>query len=58
MSAPPRTILDWRHTARVSPDPQPCVLCGEPTLLISPRGKPCHKSCAEAWIDEHRVVGA
>jgi hypothetical protein len=47
-------VLDWRHTGRVSTTSRPCVICQQPTLLISPRGKPCHKSCAERWITEHR----
>jgi hypothetical protein len=27
----------------------PCVICGRPAILRSPRGKPCHWSCALAW---------
>ncbi len=43
-----RVLLDWRTTGSVG-DAQPCVLCGQPALCRSPRGKPCHKTCAEAW---------
>ena len=45
-------LLDWR-TAMVG-DPEPCVICARPAFLRSPRtGKPCHKTCAEAWIAQH-----
>lgn len=43
--------LDW-SSATVG-DPAPCVLCGKPALMRSPRGVPCHKTCAERWHDEH-----
>ena len=42
-------ILDWRHTADVADTPRRCVICGKPALVVSPRGKPVHKTCAEAW---------
>ncbi|SCL21254.1 hypothetical protein [Micromonospora aurantiaca (nom. illeg.)] len=45
-------VLDWRHCAVA--DDQPCVICGRPTPLRSPAGKPCHKTCAEAWIASHQ----
>ena len=51
------TVLDWTATGPNGPgyiaDPAPCVLCGTPTILRSPRGKPCHKTCAETWADQH-----
>ena len=53
-----RVVLDWRHTGRVSQQPQRCVLCDQNTILISPNGKPCHKTCAERWIEQHSQDGA
>lgn len=51
--APPRVVLDWRK-GPISPVPQPCVICGQPTVGRSPaRDVPCHKGCAEAWITAH-----
>ncbi len=52
------TVLDWsargpHGSGSIEEPPQPCVLCGIPTILRSPRGKPCHKTCAEQWL-EHR----
>lgn len=48
-----RADLDWRG-ARVVDEPRPCVLCGKPTILLSPaKGAPCHKRCAEDWL-QHR----
>jgi len=46
-------VLDWRagHNTEF---PRPCVLCGRPTTLVSPRGKHCHKTCAEAWTEQYR----
>lgn len=35
----------------------PCVICHRPTILRSPRGKPCHWSCAVAWVNEHQDCG-
>ena len=32
----------------------PCVICHEPAILRSPRGKPCHWTCAVAWVNEHQ----
>jgi hypothetical protein len=32
----------------------PCILCHRPVITRSPRGKPCHWSCATAWADEHQ----
>lgn len=49
-------ILNWRSD---SPTPatigpmRPCQLCGQLTQLISPAGKPCHKTCAEQWLRDH-----
>jgi hypothetical protein len=31
-----------------------CVICQRPAILRSPRGKPCHWTCALAWVSEHR----
>jgi hypothetical protein len=42
--------LDWRRQP-ILDKPQPCVLCGHPTLLIEPYdSQSCHKTCAEAVI--------
>lgn len=44
------THLDWTRAS--IGDPAPCVLCHRPALCRSPdKGVPCHKTCAEAWID-------
>jgi len=32
----------------------PCVICRQPAILCSPRGKPCHCTCAVGWFSEHR----
>jgi len=46
----PRVVLDWRH-ARIGPL-APCVLCARLALSRSPvKDEPCHKGCAEAWIE-------
>ena len=34
---------------------RPCVICGRAAILRSPRGKPCHWTCAVAWVDEHQA---
>jgi hypothetical protein len=34
------------HTAR-------CVICEQPAILRSPRGKPCHWTCTLAWTQAH-----
>lgn len=49
------TSLDWsRGTVG---DPAPCVICHRPALCRSPdRGVPCHKACAEAWLDAHQAA--
>jgi hypothetical protein len=52
----PGIVLDWRHNARVSPDPRPCTLCAGPTLLIGPAGRPCHKACAEQRISDYQAA--
>ncbi|WP_176737987.1 hypothetical protein [Micromonospora inyonensis] len=46
------TVLDWRHCT--VGDPEPCVICGKPAISRSPKGVPCHKTCAEAWNTEHQ----
>jgi hypothetical protein len=48
-------LFDWRKTATVLPagKTEPCVICHKPTMLLSPRGKPVHKVCAEQWTDRH-----
>jgi hypothetical protein len=33
----------------------PCVICHEPAILPSPRGKPCQWTCAVAWVSEHEA---
>jgi hypothetical protein len=35
----------------------PCVICHQPAILRSPRGKPCHWTCALAWVNEHQDQG-
>ncbi len=35
------------------PEDMPCVICHQPAILRSPRGKPCHWTCALAWVTEH-----
>jgi hypothetical protein len=32
----------------------PCVICHEPAILRSPRGRPCHWTCAVTWVNEHQ----
>lgn len=52
LAAPGGVVLDWRH-AQVGP-PEPCVFGDGLTVCRSPvKGVPCHKRCAEAWIDAH-----
>jgi len=52
-------VLDWKASTHWDYDaaemdaPRPCVLCGAPSLLLSDRGEPCHKVCAEAWFEQH-----
>jgi hypothetical protein len=31
-----------------------CVICHQPAILHSPRGKPCHWTYAVAWVNEHQ----
>ena len=50
-----RVVLDWSKDGRVGASEQTCVLCGRPTPLISPAGKPCHKTCAEAWTEQNEA---
>lgn len=47
------TVFDWSRTLK-SPKTESCVICGHGTRQLSPKGKPCHKSCAEKWQNEHR----
>ncbi|MFD7510005.1 hypothetical protein ACFV5N_11780 [Streptomyces sp. NPDC059853] len=43
--------LDWSDSRHWNPaGPAPCVLCGRPAHLLSDRGRPCHKTCAEGWL--------
>ena len=49
-----RIVLDWTKTGSAG-DPMPCVICGRPAICRSPKGKPCHKSCAEQWIADHHI---
>ena len=32
----------------------PCVICGKPAILRSPRVKLCHWTCTMAWVSEHQ----
>ena len=43
-------FLDWSKTGSIGP-PEPCVLCTKPSIVRSPRGKPCHMTCAAAYLD-------
>jgi hypothetical protein len=53
-AALPRVVLDWRH-GKIGP-PAPCVLCGRLAICRSPvKGQPCHKGCAEAWIESRTI---
>jgi hypothetical protein len=47
-----RVVLDWRAGGTCDPA-QACSICGEPTIVRSPRGTPCHKTCAEHWVADH-----
>ena len=50
-------VLDWRH-AQTGP-PAPCALCEGLTCCRSPvKDVPCHKGCAEAWINLHATSPA
>jgi hypothetical protein len=47
-------FLDWRDNRHWNPaGPAPCVLCGQPALLLSDHGRPSHKTCAEDWYAAH-----
>ena len=35
----------------------PFVICHQPAILRSPRGKPCHWTCGQAWVSEHQDQG-
>ncbi|MGW3297639.1 hypothetical protein ACWC9S_27100 [Streptomyces xiamenensis] len=57
MTAP--VLLDWSDAKHWnSRGPEPCVLCGRPAHLLSSRGKPCHKTCAEEWLARHQAPAA
>lgn len=50
--------LDWRK-GRILGQPQPCLLCGRPTILLDPYDeRPCHKGCAEAAIRQGTAPNA
>jgi hypothetical protein len=54
---PGGVVLDWTRAA-IGPL-APCVLCGTPALCRSPvKDVPCHKGCAEAWINDHAADAA
>jgi hypothetical protein len=54
---PASLVLDWRR-GTIGP-PEPCVLCGTPTVCRSPvKDAPCHKACAETWITTHAATAA
>ncbi len=46
-------LVDWSKSGSAGPG-EPCSICGKPAICRSPRGVPCHKVCAEAWIDERK----
>lgn len=47
-------ILDWSDRKTHWDDlAYPCVLCKRLTNLVSDKGKPTHKACAEAWYEQH-----
>ncbi|WP_432052068.1 hypothetical protein [Streptomyces xiamenensis] len=47
-------FLDWSHPSHFDhTGDKPCVLCGGPTPMRSDKGKPVHKTCAEAWLEAH-----
>ncbi|MGW1071039.1 hypothetical protein ACWD4F_41900 [Streptomyces aureus] len=48
-----RASTHWDYDAAAMDAPRPCVLCGHPSLLLSDDGAPCHKTCAEAWFEQH-----
>jgi hypothetical protein len=45
-------VLDWRAGDSLD-QPTPCSICWENTWTVSPRGTPCHKACAESWVEQH-----
>ncbi len=46
-------VLDWTRTGSAGPA-RPCAICGLPAICRAPSGKPCHKTCAETWMVDHR----
>ena len=44
----------WTAAQRVAP----CAICHQPAIRQSPRGKPCHWTCALAWVNEHQDQAA
>jgi len=53
---PPQAHAAWPGTGYGPPSQwvAPCVICHQPAILRSPRGKPCHWTCAVAWVNEHQ----
>ncbi|MFC5174984.1 hypothetical protein [Streptomyces mutomycini] len=48
-----KSAAHWDYDAEETGAPRPCVLCGKPSLLLSEKGEPCHKVCAEGWFEQH-----
>ncbi|WDZ86373.1 hypothetical protein [Micromonospora cathayae] len=48
-------FIDWSKSGSAG-TPEPCVICGQPAICRSPKGKPCHKVCAESWATDHQQV--
>lgn len=46
------TTLDWHAAHHWGGTARPCIECGEPALLRDDRGRPAHKVCIEAVLDE------
>lgn len=47
MTAP--SVLNWHHRQHWGGGRRlPCICCGKPAFLRDKRGRPCHKTCAEA----------
>ena len=38
--------LGWTAAQHLAP----CVICHQPAILRSARGKPCHWTCALGWV--------
>lgn len=51
--------LDWSSASHWNRHgPAPCVLCGQGSWLLSDRGRPCHKVCAEHWLTQRGAPAA